>query len=162
MTQATESVVRRSITVAATVDRAFTVFTDGYTTWWPKDHHIGATEPEAVVFEARPGGRWYERGADDQECDWGRILAWEPPHRLVIAWMIGADWQYDPDPAHASEVEIRFVAETPDRTRVEIEHRGFDRHGPRAESVRAGVASDQGWGLYLDRLAAALEGRDLT
>lgn len=110
-------VVRRSVTVAAPVERAWAVYTEGYGSWYPKDHYIGAEPAETVLIEPFAGGRWFEKQADGSEPEWGRVLVWDPPHRLVLSWMVGGDWQHDPDPAHASEVEVRFVAESPDRTR---------------------------------------------
>ncbi|MFL6128968.1 MAG: SRPBCC family protein [Mycobacteriales bacterium] len=156
-----DTTVRRSVTVGAPADRAFAVFTEGFDGWWPVEHHIGASPPQVRTMEPREGGRWYERAADGTECDWGRVLAWEPPHRLLLAWQIDGRWQYDPDPARASEVEVRFVPEGPATTRVELEHRGFERHGDGWESVFTGVGGPGGWSGVLQRYAAAArhEGR---
>jgi uncharacterized protein YndB with AHSA1/START domain len=154
---AQDRVVRRSVTVAAPADRAFAVFTEGFDGWWPVEYHIGASMPQVRTMEPAEGGRWYERAADGTECDWGRVLAWEPPHRLLLAWQIDGHWQYDPDPARASEVEVRFVPEGPATTRVELEHRGFERHGDSWESVFTGVAGDGGWGGILQRYAATAQ-----
>jgi uncharacterized protein YndB with AHSA1/START domain len=107
--------IRGTVTVAAPVERAFQVFTDSFGTWWPAEYHIGQADMAAAILEPRAGGRWYERGVDGGECDWGRVLAWEPPHRLVVTWQINGQWQYDPDPAHASEIEVRFTADGPSR-----------------------------------------------
>ncbi|TWP48205.1 ATPase [Lentzea tibetensis] len=147
--------VHRSVTVNATQERAFDVFTGKWLSWWPLEHHIGATELADVVVEPVTGGRWYEVGTDGTECDWGAVLAWEPHGRIVLSWHLNGDWEYDPDPAHASEVEVRFVAETPDRTRVELVHRNFERHAHKPDQVRGGVGGEGGWGTILTGYAAA-------
>jgi uncharacterized protein YndB with AHSA1/START domain len=154
--QATNPTVFKEVTVEASQQHAFEVFTAEIGSWWPIDsHHVGAT-PATAVLEARPGGRWYERSVDGQECEWGRVLEWEPPERVLLAWHLGADWAYDPDPQHATEVEVRFLPEGPDRTRVELEHRGFERLGERAEDLRGPVDSPGGWSLLLERFAAGV------
>ena len=151
-----EQIVRKSVTVEASQERAFRVFTEGFATWWPlATHHIGKADAAAAFVEPHEGGRFYERGVDGSECDWGRVFAYEPPSRLVIAWMLGPDWEFDADPAHATEVEIRFVAESPTRTRVELEHRGFDRLPERGAEIRDAVAAEGGWGSLLERYAEA-------
>jgi uncharacterized protein YndB with AHSA1/START domain len=136
--------VTKSVTVNAGRDRAFSVFTAKFFTWWPASHHIGAAEMADAVIEPHEGGRWYERGVDGVECEWGRVLVYEPPNRVVLSWHLQGDWSYDPDPAKASEVEVRFVEEAPDRTRVELTHRHLDRHDEQ-EKVRVGVDSPNGW-----------------
>jgi uncharacterized protein YndB with AHSA1/START domain len=138
--------VNASVTVEASQARAFAVFTEGLGTWWQLgDKHIGETPPETAVMEPREGGRWFERAADGGECDWGRVLAWEPPERLVLSWQIDAAWKHDPDPANGSEIEVRFIPEGPSTTRVDLEHRGFERHGAGGETIRAAVGSEGGW-----------------
>lgn len=151
MSQTTEAVVRKTVTVPVGVDRAFRVYTENFGAWWPKEHHIGEAEMADARVEPREGGRWYEIGVDGSECDWGRVLVWDPPHRLVHTWQLQGDWRYDADPAKASEVEVRFVPEGPDSTRVELEHRLFGRHGDGADSVRDGVSSPGGYDLCLAR-----------
>jgi uncharacterized protein YndB with AHSA1/START domain len=116
-----------TITVDASIERTFRVFTDSFGSWWPAEYHIGQADMATAMLEPREGGRWYEQGIDGSECDWGRVLAWEPPHRLVVTWQINGQWQYDPDPAHASEIEVRFTADGPDQTTVNLEHRHLDR-----------------------------------
>jgi len=148
---------RTEVVVEAPLEAAWQVFVDG--SWWPKDKQIGSEPIERSVIEPREGGRWFERGVDGAECDWGQVLAWEPPHRLVLSWHIGTTWQYDPDPAKASEVEIRFVAESGSRTRVELEHRHLDRHGDGWEAMREAVGSPNGWGGILGDFAAAAAAR---
>ena len=145
--------VRRTITVAAPQARAFDVFTARFGTWWPKEYSIGEADMADFVMEPRVGGRWYEVGADGTECDTGRVLVFDPPDRLVFAWHLNAEFQYDPDPDRASEVEVRFISVGPSETRVELEHRGFERHGDGATSVRGGV--DSGWSYILDLYAKA-------
>lgn len=149
MTEQADAAVRRTITVAAPQDQAFEVFTAQFGSWWPKEYSIGEADMADFVLEPKAGGRWYEVGVDGTECDSGRVTAFEPPERLVVAWHLDGNWQYDPDPDHASEVEIRFIAEDPTHTRVELEHRGFDRHGAGADAVRGGVDNPQGWDYCL-------------
>jgi uncharacterized protein YndB with AHSA1/START domain/uncharacterized damage-inducible protein DinB len=146
--------VKKSITVKASVEHAFQVFTDGFDTWWPRSHHIGKQPMVKAVIETRAGGRCYGREADGTECDWGKVLAWEPPNRFVLAWQIDPGWQYEPDLHKASEVEVRFSPEAGGLTRVDLEHRHFERHGEGAGSVRSGVDSPTGWGILLDVYAA--------
>lgn len=152
---ATIPAIRRSITVAAPVERAFAVFTASFDTWWPAGFHIGEVDPAEFVLEGRAGGRWYERGVDGSECEWGRVLAWEPPHRFVVTWQINGRWEYDPDPEHASELELRFTALGPAETRVELEHRRVDRLAE-ARSLAGSVGGEDGWGGILARFANAL------
>jgi uncharacterized protein YndB with AHSA1/START domain len=154
MAQRVDTTVRRTITVAASQQRAFEVFTAGFGGWWPKEYHIGEAEVADFVLEPRVGGRWYEVGADGGECETGRVTAFEPPDRLVLAWHLDGSWRYEPDPAHASEVEVRFVAEGPTRTRVELEHRGLERHGIGAAAVHGGVSNPRGWTYCLELFAA--------
>jgi uncharacterized protein YndB with AHSA1/START domain len=151
--------VRKSITVNASLDRAFAVFTDGFDTWWPRTHHIGASPMKRAILEGKAGGRCYTEQVDGTDCDWGTILAWDPPHRFVIAWQITPDWKYEPDLVKSSEVEIRFTAEPDGKTRVDLEHRHFSRCGEGAERMRAAVAGDMGWTGILQLFAAAAEGR---
>lgn len=150
MTQPVQTSVRKSITVAVSQQRAFEVFTTQLGTWWPKQYSIGEADMADFVLEPKVGGRWYEVGVDGKECETGRVIAFEPPDRLVLAWHLDGSWQYDPDPAHASEVEVRFIPEGDTSTRVELEHRGFERHGAGAEGVQGIVDSPQGWGYLLE------------
>ena len=159
MTQAESTVVRRHIVVQAPIDRAFTVFTERFGDFKPPEHNLLAAPIAETVFEPRVGGHIYDRGADGSVCRWARVLEYEPPDRVVFSWDIGPTWQVDAEPENCSEVEVTFLAETPDRTRVELEHRDVDRHGPGWESLRDGVADEQGWPLYLDRYAALLGSR---
>ncbi len=150
-----EASVRKSLTVKAPLERCFKVFTDGFGTWWPGTHHIAKVEMKDCFIERRAGGRWYERGVDGSECDWGRVLAWEPPNRLVLSWHLGSDWQY-----HAetwSEVEVTFVAEGPRATRVELVHRHLDRHGEGWRELAKGVSGEGGWSSLLGLFGAAAE-----
>jgi uncharacterized protein YndB with AHSA1/START domain len=154
MTQAADVVVRRQIVVDAPIERAFTVFTEGFGDFKPPEHNLLGVAVAETVFEPKVGGHIYDRGVDGSECHWARVLAYEPPDRVVFSWDISPRWQLETDPGQTSEVEVRFVAEAPGRTRVELEHRNLDRHGPGWEGVRDGVAHDDGWPLYLDRYAA--------
>ncbi len=148
----TELGVHKSVTVETSVAKAFQVFTDRIDDWWIRAHHIGTAELDRVVLEPREGGRWYEVGVDGSECDWGRVVAWEPPNRLVLAWQIGADWHHDPQ--LLTEVEIRFVSVGDNTTRVDLEHRDLDRFGESEEQMRAGFDSPGGWRGLLDAFAA--------
>jgi uncharacterized protein YndB with AHSA1/START domain len=154
MTQAESTVVRRQIVVQAPIDRAFTVFTERFGDFKPPEHNLLAAPVAETVFEPRVGGSIYDRGADGSVCRWARVLEYEPPDRVVFSWDIGPTWQVETEPDNTSEVEVRFVAETPERTRVELEHRNIDRHGPGWEAVSDGVGHEAGWLLYLDRYAA--------
>ena len=154
--QAADTSVRTSIVVEAPVERAFTVFTDEMGSWWPPEHHILQAGLAGMVFEPRQGGRVYDRGVDGSECQWARVLAYEPPRRFVISWDISPQWQIETDPAQTSEVEVRFVAEGPARTRVELEHRNLERHGEGWEQMRDAVGSPQGWMVGLQRFADAV------
>src|SRR5579864_4561748 len=117
---------------------------------------IGPAPMVDFILEGKAGGRWYELDQDGTQCDTGHILVFEPPHRVVLAWQLNDRWQYDPDPSHASEVEIRFVAEGPSHTRVELEHRGFERHGAAADAVRDSMDSPDGWTAVLEIFARHL------
>ncbi|HEY0500882.1 MAG TPA: SRPBCC family protein [Kutzneria sp.] len=137
--------VVKTVTVQAGQQHAFKVFTAGFATWWPSSHHIGKADMAEAILEQREGGRWYERGVDGSECDWGTVLVYDAPNRVVVSWHLNGEWAYDPDPAKASEVEVRFIAEGPDVTRVELEHRHLERHGGDWEAVARGVGGDGGW-----------------
>ena len=137
--------VQKSVTVKAGVEHAFSVFAQGFDTWWPRSHHIGKKPLQKAVIEPRPGGRCYGREADGTECQWGTVTTWDPPSRLVIAWQIDPSWQFEPDLSRASEVEVRFTAEAGGSTRVDLEHRHLERHGKGFEHVRVGVAGPGGW-----------------
>ncbi|MGA2010027.1 MAG: SRPBCC family protein [Solirubrobacteraceae bacterium] len=152
-TQSTVTPVRSSIVVEAAADRAFTVFTAGIGTWWPADHHVLEAELAEMVFEPRVGGHVYDRGVDGSECRWARVLAYEPPDRVVFSWDINAQWQIETDPERTSEVEVRFIAESPMRTRVELEHRRLERHGAGWEGMAAAVGSPGGWSAGLGAFA---------
>lgn len=154
MTEATVPTVRRQIVVNAPPEQAFQVFTERFGDFKPPEHNILGEPRVEVVFEPRAGGRIYDRGSGGAECTWARVLAYEPPHRVVFSWDISPQWQIEPDPDQTSEVEVRFIAESGNRTRVELEHRNLDRHGPGWQSVHDGVAADGGWTLYLNRYAA--------
>jgi uncharacterized protein YndB with AHSA1/START domain len=145
--------VSKEITVETSQSRAFDVFTRDHGAWWPlATHHIGSAPAETAVIEPRVGGRWFERAADGSECDWGRVLVWDPPARLVLAWDISADWKHDE--TIDTEVEVRFVSLGPALTRVELEHRRLDRFGAAAEQMRGAFDSEAGWAGILRSFAA--------
>jgi uncharacterized protein YndB with AHSA1/START domain len=156
-TQASDTSVRISTVVEAPLELAFSVFTDGFGSFKPREHNLLEDEDIAeTVFESHVGGNIYDRGVNGSECRWARVLAFEPPNRVVFSWDISPQWQLETDPERTSEVEVRFVPETPERTRVELEHRNLDRHGDGWEGVREGVAGEGGWPLYLDRYSQAV------
>jgi uncharacterized protein YndB with AHSA1/START domain len=148
--------IRHQVVVEAPIERAFSTFTDEFGSFKPPEHNLLASDIAETVFEPHAGGHIYDRGVDGSECRWGRVLAYEPPDRVVFSWDISPRWQLETDPGNASEVEVRFIAESPDRTRVELEHRHLDRHGAGWEAVREAVDSDGGWPLYLSRYADLL------
>ena len=152
-TQATDTSVKASIVVGAPIERAFAVFTEDFGRFKPPEHNLLGVEIAETVFEPREGGHLCDRGVDGSECRWARVLAYEPPTRVVFSWDISPHWQIETDLEKTSEVEVRFVAEAPERTRVELEHRNLERHGTGWEGVRDGVASEGGWPLYLQRYA---------
>lgn len=149
----TETVVHRQVTVDVPIDRAFDVFVRRFGDFKPKEHNLLGAEIVETHFEAKVGGHIYDRAADGSECRWARVLAYEPPVRVVFSWDISPTWQLEADESNASEVEVRFTAETPIRTRVDLEHRNLERHGHGWEGVRDGIADDGGWALYLARYA---------
>lgn len=148
--------IRRQVVVEAPVERAFTVFTARFGDFKPREHNLLSVPISESVFEPRVGGRIYDVGEDGSRCDWARILVYEPPSRVVFSWDIGPTWQLESDPAKTSEVEVLFIAEASNRTRVELTHRHLDRHGDGWRSVADGVGGDSGWPLYLRRYAELL------
>ena len=156
-TQAQATSVRSEIVVDAPIERAFAVFTEQFDRIKPREHNMLGVDIAETVFEPRVGGSIYDRGVDGSECRWARLLAYEPPERVVFSWDIGPTWQIETDPGRTSEVEVRFVVESPERTRVALEHRHINRHGDSWEGVREGVQADQGWPLYLQRYGDLLK-----
>src|SRR5689334_24363184 len=146
--------IKQSIVVEAPIERAFKVFTEDFGSFKPREHNLLSVPIAETVFEPKVGGHIYDRGVDGSECRWARVLAFEPPDRVVFSWDISPQWQIESEPDNASEVEVTFVAESPQRTRVELEHRHIDRHGAGWQELSDGVGNDQGWPLYLDRYAA--------
>jgi uncharacterized protein YndB with AHSA1/START domain len=147
--------VRKSIVVNAPQDHVFRTFTERIDTWWPRAHHIGGKEPFTAILEPRAGGRWFERADDGSECNWGRVLAWEPPKRVLLAWEINADWKYQA--GLGTEVEVSFHREGPEVTRVVLEHRKLERFGDKAEMMRAMFDGEGAWGDTLAAMARAAE-----
>ena len=152
-TQAQQSSVRTQIVVEAPIERAFRVFTEDFGSFKPPEHNILGVELAQTVFETREGGHVYDRGVDGSECHWARVLAYEPPNRVVISWDINGQWKIETDLEKTSEIAVRFLAETPDRTRVELEHRNLDRHGEGWERMRDAVGSPDGWNRGLESFA---------
>ncbi|PLP56641.1 ATPase [Mesorhizobium loti] len=145
--------IRQFVVVEAPIEHAFKVFTEQFGSFKPPEHNLLAVPIAETVFEPRVGGHIYDRGVDGSECRWARVLAYEPPKRVLLSWDISPQWQIETDPGKTSEWEVWFTAETASRTRVELEHRHLERHGLGWESERDGVAGDQGWPLYLKRFA---------
>src|SRR5688572_14513640 len=144
-TQAQDTSVRTEIVVNSPADRAFRLFTEQFDRIKPREHNMLGVDIAQSVFEPRAGGRVYDRGVDGSECQWGRVLSYEPPSRIVFTWDINPQWQIETDLDRTSKVEVRFIADGPTRTRVEIEHRNLDRHGSGWQGTREGVRGDQGW-----------------
>ena len=146
--------VKKQIVVEASQQRSFRTFTDGIDRWWPREHHIGASPLERMIVEPRAGGRWYSVCKDGSEVEVGKVVAWEPPGRLVLAWQLTAAWQYDP--AFSTEIEVGFFAEGPRRTRVELEHKQLERYGADAETVKKTFESDDAWAASLAAFGRAV------
>jgi uncharacterized protein YndB with AHSA1/START domain len=156
-TQAQDTSVHAQTVVNVPIERALALFTEQFDSIKPREHNMLGVDIAESVFEPREGGRIYDRGVDGSECQWARVLAYEPPNRIVFSWDISPQSQIETDPDKTSEVEVRFISETPDRTRVELEHRNLDRHGDGWESARDGVGGEAGWPLYLQRFAELLK-----
>ena len=157
-TPAEATAVHHEVVVEAPIERAFSVFTRDFGAFKPREHNMLSVDIAETIFEPRVGGHLYDRGVDGSECRWARILAYEPPNRVAFSWDISPQWQVESDLEKTSEIEVRFIAETPERTRVVLEHRNLDRHLEGWEAVRAGVDSDDGWPLYLRRYAEVVAG----
>jgi uncharacterized protein YndB with AHSA1/START domain len=143
--------VRAEVVVEAPIERAFTMFTEGIDKWFPREYNLLEVDIAERVFEPREGGHVYDRGVDGSECHWARVLAYEPPNRVVMSWDIDPLWRLEPDPDKTSEVEVRFISEAPDRTRVDLEHRKIERHGEGWEQLRDQLGDPGGWPGVLDR-----------
>jgi uncharacterized protein YndB with AHSA1/START domain len=150
-----ETAVRYAITVAVDMERAFRVFTEQMSSWWPPEHHINQAPMAAAILEPRIGGRWYELGVDGSQCDWGVVLAYDPPHHVAVSWHLDGDFRFDPAAQRSSRVDVRFLAQDDGTTRVELEHSGLDRHGPSWRRLRAAIDAPSGWSLHLRRFAVA-------
>ena len=150
---AQDTSVHSHIVIDAPQQRAFDVFTKQFDQIKPREHNMLGVDIAESVFEPHAGGRVYDRGVDGSECQWARVIAFDPPDRIVFTWDISVAWQIEADLERTSEVEVRFIAEADDRTRVELEHRNLDRHGDGWQGMAEGVGGDQGWPLYLQRYA---------
>jgi DNA-binding transcriptional ArsR family regulator len=159
-TQTGQATVRTQIVVEASIEHAFAVFTERFGDFKPPEHNILGVELVETVFEPRVGGHIYDRAVDGSECRWARVLAYEPPHRVMFSWDLDPRWQVESNPDRASEVEVRFIAETAQRTRVELEHRHIERHGEGWQGVSDGVGGEGGWPLYLQRFAGLFDKED--
>jgi len=143
--QQADTDVRVEVGVEAPIERTFQVFTERVESWWPRAYRLGESAWVDVVIEPHEGGRWYERGQDGNDCDWGRVLVWDPPLRLVLSWQIGVTFAAQSDPGLASRVDVRFESDGPSRTNVTLVHSDFEKHGEGWESMRGGVAHEGGW-----------------
>lgn len=143
--------VRKKVLVHASQQKAFQVFTQGIDGWWPRQHHIGKSPLKKAILEGAPNGRWYATHEDGSESDTGKVLVWEPPRRLILAWQLTAEWQFDP--AFVTEIEVTFTPDGPDKTWVELEHRDMERFGDKAKLVRDSIDSPGGWTEILDEFA---------
>ena len=139
--------VRKSITLDAPQAKAFEVFTARLGSWWPTAYSIGTSPIKNAIIEPRAGGRWYEVGEDGSQCDWGQVLEWDAPRRVLLAWRITSDWRYDPE--LLTELDVRFVALGEKTTRVDLEHRLLENLGDGAEKTRNIFDNEPGWGTLL-------------
>jgi uncharacterized protein YndB with AHSA1/START domain len=155
-THTEQTSVRTEIVVEAPIERAFRVFTQDFDRIKPREHNMLGVEIAETVFESRAGGRVFDRGVDGSECQWARVLAYEPPNRVVFSWDISPHWQLESDLEKTSEVEVRFIPETAERTRVELEHRHLDRHGEGWPGLRGAIGGEGGWPLYLERFGGLI------
>jgi uncharacterized protein YndB with AHSA1/START domain len=148
--------VRKTVSVKASLEDAFDVFANGMETWWPRggSHTILKSPLKDVVVEPFAGGRWYHRGIDGVECDLGRVVVWQPPHRLVLGWQLNGRWEYEPD--HTSEVEVTFTQTAPGTVEVALEHRALEAFGDTAQALRGAVDSEGGWSALLALYARAV------
>ena len=157
--QVTGDAVRQSVTVPLSQERAFELFVDEFGEWWPKEgYRVGEGSLADAIIEPREGGRWYERNEAGAECEWGRVLVVERPARILLAWQLSPRFEFDPDPAHATEVEVTFEPRGEAATSVTLEHRGFEVHGEASAAMRDSVGGDGGWphllGLYAESARA--------
>jgi len=155
MVNQSRNVVCKELVIKASQRRAFQAFTEQIDHWWPRSHHIGKSEMKCAVLETQEGGRWYEIGVDGSECDWGKVLVWNPPHKLILAWQITAGWQYDPK--FLTEVEVNFIEQGPNQTHLILEHRNIEKFGVKAEEMWSAFDSEGGWTGMLKAFANLAE-----
>ena len=157
MSTTDDTIVHHEIVVAAPIDRAFSTFVERFGDFKPPEHNLLGSPIARTTFDPHVGGNIYDVAEDGSECRWARILAYDPPNRVVFSWDISPYWQIQTDPDQASEVEVTFTADTPERTRVELVHRHLERHGQGWEGVRDGVDGEAGWPLYLTRYGSLFD-----
>jgi uncharacterized protein YndB with AHSA1/START domain len=145
--------VKKRFVVEASAQHAFEVFTEGVDRWWPRQHHIGASPLARAVIEPKLGGRWYAICEDGTECETGKVLAWDPPRRVVLAWQLTAEWKFDPN--FITEVEVIFTPKGPKQTQIDLEHRNLERYGAGASDLRTAIDGEGGWGTILAAYAEA-------
>ncbi|UII31684.1 SRPBCC family protein [Fulvivirga ulvae] len=151
-----EDSVQRSITIEVTQQKAFEVFVNQFGKWWPAEYTWSHEVLDFITIESGEGGRCFERGPNGFECDWGRVIRYEPPYAISFTWQIGVNREPVPDPAKASIVEVRFGVED-SFTRVEVHHHSFSRHGKHWQRYVAGMASVRGWSWLLDKYEASFD-----
>jgi uncharacterized protein YndB with AHSA1/START domain len=152
-----QNTIHKEVIVNASQEKAFRIFTDGFDSWWPRTHHIAKVEMKEAVVEPKLGGRWFERGVDGSECEWGKVIAWEPPKRFALSWQLTADYQYDPN--FVTEVEVTFEAQGANKTLVTLEHKNLDRYGDKQGKVITSIGNEEGgWGGIMKIYAAIVEG----
>lgn len=154
---AQNAAVKRTLHVEVPIEKAFQVFTERMGKWWPESHHVGGTPFKDILIDPKKGGRWYEINAEGVECIWGTVIAWEPPKKVVLSWHLQPDWTFNADIAKASEVALEFIADGPDQTRVEFEHRHLERHGEGWQQMREKVGAEGGWPVILKQYLAAVK-----
>lgn len=150
------TMIHKEVIVNASQEKAFRIFTDGFDSWWPKTHHISKVEMEKAILEPKLGGRWYEKGVDGSECDWGKVIAWDPYSRFALTWQLTAEYQYDPN--FETEIDVRFEPLGSSKTRITLEHKNLERYGDKQKQVMGSIGNEEGgWGGIMKLYAATVD-----